>query len=112
VNRSDLPATASVVIVGGGISGASSAFFLARAGLQPIVVERLSALAALTTSQSMEAMRAQFVEPENMAMMRESIAFYEAFAERIGLPDCDIGLHQQGYLFLTTQADGLQTSSC
>jgi sarcosine oxidase subunit beta len=109
VNRSDLPATASVVIVGGGISGASSAFFLARAGLQPIVVERLSALAALTTSQSMEAMRAQFVEPENVAMMRESIAFYEAFAERIGLPDCDIGLHQQGYLFLTTQADGLQT---
>jgi sarcosine oxidase subunit beta len=102
----DIPKSADVVIVGGGISGAASAFFLARAGLKPVIVERLSALAVLTTSQSMEAIRAQFVEPENVAMMRESIAFYEAFAECTSLPGYDIGLHQQGYLFLTTHPDG------
>jgi sarcosine oxidase subunit beta len=106
VNSADLPPFADAVIVGGGISGAAAAFFLARAGLKPVIVERLSALAALTTAQSMEAMRAQFVEPENVAMMRESIGFYEAFAERTGLPGYDIGLHQQGYLFLTTRPDG------
>jgi sarcosine oxidase subunit beta len=106
VTRKDLPPTADAVIVGGGISGAASAFFLARAGLKPIVLERLSALAALTTSQSLEGMRAQFVEPENVAMMRESIAFYEVFAERTGLLGYDIGIHQQGYLFLTTRPDG------
>jgi len=109
VHSSDLPSIADAVIVGGGISGAASAFFLARAGLKPLIVERLSALAALTTSQSMEAMRAQFIEPENIAMMRESIAFYEAFPERIGMSSYDIGLHQRGYLFLTTQPDGLET---
>lgn len=108
MTRKDLPPTAEAVIVGGGISGAASAFFLARAGLKAIVLERLSALAALTTSQSLEGMRAQFVEPENVAMMRESIAFYEAFAERTGLRDYDIGVHQQGYLFLTTQPGGLE----
>lgn len=96
------------IIIGGGINGAASAFFLARAGLKPVVVERLPALANLTTSRSMEAMRAQFVEPENMAMMRESIAFYEHFAENTGLPGYTIGLHQQGYLFLTTEPDGPQ----
>jgi len=101
-----MPSRADVVIVGGGISGASSAFFLARAGLKPIIVERLSSLAALTTSQSMEGMRAQFVEPENIALMRESIAFYEAFAEHTGLIDYDIGVHQQGYLFLTAGPEG------
>ena len=100
---------AEAVIVGGGINGAASAFFLARAGVKPVIVERLSSLAALTTSQSMEAIRAQFVEPENVAMMRESIAFYEAFAERTGLTGYDISLHQQGYLFLTTEPDGLGT---
>lgn len=94
--------------MGGGINGAASAFFLARAGLRPLIVERLPALARLTTSRSMEAMRAQFVEPENVAMMAESIAFYEHFAEHTGLPGHDIGLHQQGYLFLTTQPDGAQ----
>jgi sarcosine oxidase subunit beta len=101
-----LPATADVVIVGGGISGASAAFFLSRAGLKPVIVERLPGLAALTTAQSMEAVRAQFVEPENVAMMRESIQFYEQFSARTGLAGYDIGLHQQGYLFLTTAPDG------
>jgi sarcosine oxidase subunit beta len=94
------------IIIGGGINGAASAFFLARAGLKPVIVERLPALAALTTSRSMEAVRAQFVEPENVAMMAESIAFYENFAEHTGLPGYTIGLHQQGYLFLTTHPDG------
>jgi sarcosine oxidase subunit beta len=104
----DVPKSADVVIVGGGISGAASAFFLACAGLKPVIVERLSSLAALTTAQSMEAVRAQFVEPENVVMMRESSAFYEAFAECTSLPGYDIGLHQQGYLFLTTRPDGPQ----
>lgn len=98
--------TADVAIIGGGISGAAAAFFLSRAGLKPVIIERLPALANLTTSRSMEAMRAQFAEPENIAMMRESIAFYEQFNENVGLPDVHIGLHQQGYLFLTTNEAG------
>ncbi len=100
--------TFDAIIIGGGINGAASAFFLARAGLRCVIVERLAALARLTTSRSMEAMRAQFVEPENVAMMRESIAFYERFAEYTGLDGYDIGVHQQGYLFLTTDPDGPQ----
>lgn len=95
-----------VVVIGGGISGAAAAFFLSRAGLRPIIVERMPALAALTTARSMEAMRAQFIEPENIAMMRESIAFYERFAEHTGLAHVDIGVHQQGYLFLTAAPEG------
>jgi sarcosine oxidase subunit beta len=102
----DLPAAVDAIIIGGGINGAASAFFLARAGLRAMIVERLPALARLTTSRSMEAMRAQFVEPENVAMMRESIAFYEQFAERTGLPGYEIGVHQQGYLFLTATEHG------
>ncbi len=98
-----LPAIADAVIVGGGINGAAAAFFLARAGLQPVIVERLPVLAGLTTSKSMEAFRAQFVEPEHISLMLESIDFYTHFAERTGLPDYDIGIHQQGYLFLTSQ---------
>lgn len=105
-----LPRTADVVIIGGGIIGCASAFFLHRAGLRCVIVERLPTLAGLATAQSMEAMRAQFVEPENLAMMSESIAFYKRFGAETGLgePDepYDIGLRQQGYLFLTTQADG------
>lgn len=100
-----LPPTADVVIIGGGINGAAAAFFLARAGLRPVIVERLPVLAGLTTAKSMEAFRAQFVEPEHISLMVESIDFYTHFAERTGLADCDIGIHLQGYLFLTTQPE-------
>jgi len=101
----DLPPSADAVIIGGGINGAAAAFFLSRAGLRPVIVERLPVLAGLTTSRSMEAFRAQFVEPEHIALMLESIDFYVHFAERTGLAECDIGIHQQGYLFLTAQPE-------
>jgi sarcosine oxidase subunit beta len=101
-----LPRSADVVVIGGGIIGCASAFFLSRAGLRPVIVERLPGLASLATAQSMEAFRAQFIEPENLAMMSESIRFYERFGDETGLQDCDIGMRQQGYLFLTTQEDG------
>lgn len=99
------PPTADAVIIGGGINGAAAAFFLARAGLRPLIIERLPVLAGLTTAKSMEAFRAQFVEPEHISLMLESIDFYTHFAERTGLADCDIGIHQQGYLFLTSQPE-------
>lgn len=100
------PHRADAVVIGGGIIGAASAFFLARLGLRPVLLERLPSLASLATAQSMEAFRAQFVEPENIAMMRAGIAFYERFVAETGLAECDLGLRQQGYLFLTTQQDG------
>ncbi|MEW5720893.1 MAG: FAD-dependent oxidoreductase, partial [Chloroflexota bacterium] len=97
------PATTNLVIIGGGVIGAATAFYATRAGLQTIVVEKRAALGELTTSASLAAFRAQFAEPENIAMMKESIAVFEHFAALTG---ADIGLHQQGYLFVTTAEDG------
>ncbi|MBM3130048.1 MAG: FAD-binding oxidoreductase [Chloroflexi bacterium] len=101
------PATADLVIIGGGVIGAATAFYATRAGLETIVVEKRAALGELTTSASLAAFRAQFAEPENIAMMKESIAVFERFAELTG---ADIGLHQQGYLFVTTAPDGYATA--
>jgi len=103
----DFPALADVVIIGGGIVGSATAFYASRAGLKTLVLERRLGLATLTTASSLECIRAQFEEPENIAMMKASIEVFENFAEAMGLPDdYDIGLHQQGYLFLTEDPDG------
>ena len=99
------PRTADVVAIGGGIAGTATAFWLSRAGLQTVVVERRDGLGTLTTAASAECFRAQFTEPAMMALARPSIEFFEEFAARTGLPGYDIGLHQQGYLFLTADAD-------
>lgn len=106
-DATDFPATADVVIIGGGVIGAATAFYATRAGLTVIVAEKRAGLGELTTSASLAAFRAQFAEPENIAMMRESIAVFEHFAELTGV---DIGLHQRGYLFVTTEPDGYARS--
>ena len=101
-----LPATADVVVIGGGIAGASDAFFLSRAGLSVVVLERGDQLAGLTTSQSVACFRAQWDEPDYAALVLPSIDFYGAFAERIGLPGWDIGIRRNGWLFITGAEGG------
>lgn len=108
-SEEDVPRTADVVVIGGGILGAATAFYASRAGLKTLVVEKRDGLATLTTTASEECFRAQFTEPENVAMMKASIEVFEHFAEHIGIPGYDISLHQQGYLFLTNRPDGLVT---
>jgi sarcosine oxidase subunit beta len=97
------PATADLVIIGSGVIGAATAYFATRAGLKTIVIEKRAALGELTTSASLAAFRAQFADPANIAMMQESIALFEQFQALTGT---DIGIHQQGYLFVTTKDDG------
>ncbi len=103
----ELPASADVVIIGGGIVGAASAFWLARSGRRPVILEREAGLATVTTSSSAHCIRAQFSEPENIAMMSESLGYFERFADLLDVsPEVgSIALQQQGYLFATTKPE-------
>src|SRR3954468_19498533 len=101
----DLPASADLVIAGGGIVGAATAFFAGRAGLKAVVLERRPALGTLTTPASTGAFRAQFDNPEEIALVQESISLFRNFAEVTGLRDYDIDLRQHGYLFLTASPE-------
>lgn len=102
----DFPATADLVVIGGGIVGAATAFFASRAGLVTVVLESRPGLATLNTTRSLEGVRAQFDDPDDIAMMRESLDVFERFGEVIGVPGYDVSLRQQGYLFLTQDEPG------
>ena len=104
-----LPRTADAVVIGGGIAGALDAFFLGGLGRQSLVLERGSQLAGLTTAQAVACFRAQWDEPAYARLVLPSIAFYERFADETGLPGWEIGLRQQGWLFLTASDDGPET---
>lgn len=104
----ELPSHADCVIIGGGILGAATAFYAVRAGLRAVVLEKRAALSTLTTPASAGAFRAQFDNLEEMNLVRESIEFFENFAEHTGLAGHDIGVRQQGYLWLTTRAEGAE----
>ena len=97
-----------IIIVGGGIIGVASAYFLGKSGHQVVVLEQANTLGELTTAASMQAVRAQFSDAVNIAFMQESLGFYEQFDEQLDLPGYDIGFHQQGYLFVTSEEAELE----
>jgi sarcosine oxidase subunit beta len=95
------PKTADAVVIGGGIVGVATAFWLSRAGLDTVLAEMRDGLSTLTTPNSVECFRAQFTEPPMAALAQASIKIFESFAETVGIPGYDISLHHRGYLFIT-----------
>jgi sarcosine oxidase subunit beta len=93
--------TTDAVVIGGGIVGTATAFWLSRAGLDVVLVEMRDGLSTLTTPASAECFRAQFTEPAMVALAKPSIEMFENFAEVVGIPGYNISIKQQGYLFLT-----------
>src|SRR5437879_8999607 len=100
--RSDPPATADLVVIGGGVVGAATAWQAARAGLRPIVVEARPALCTLTTPVAAGAFRLQFDNLEELTLVRESVDLFLHFEERTEQRGYALGVRQQGYLWLTT----------
>lgn len=97
----DFPKSADAVVIGGGIVGVATAFWLSRAGLDTVLVEMRDGLSTLTTPASIESFRAQFTEPTMAALAVPSIEIFENFPEVVGIADIDIGIRHQGYLFVT-----------
>ncbi len=103
-DEESFPGTADAVVIGGGIVGVATAFWLSRAGLDTVVVEMRDGLSTLTTPESIESFRAQFTEPAMSELAQESIEVFESFADMIRIPGYDIDIHHQGYLFVTDDA--------
>jgi sarcosine oxidase subunit beta len=99
------PDTADAVVIGGGIVGVATAFWLSRVGLDTVVVEMRDGLSTLTTPESIESFRAQFAEPAMSELAVAGIETFEHLADVIGIPGYDIDIHHQGYLFVTDDAD-------
>jgi sarcosine oxidase subunit beta len=94
-----LPRTADLVVVGAGVVGCATAFYATAAGLRTVVLEARPRPATLTTAAASGAFRLQFDNPEELALVREGLRLYEAFAERAGLPGYDLRIERNGYLF-------------
>ncbi len=99
-SQSDL-SKADAVVIGGGIVGTATAFWLCRAGMDVVLLEMRDGLSTLTTPASAECFRAQFAEPAMAELAIPSIEIFEHFDDVIGLPGYSISIKQQGYLFLT-----------
>jgi sarcosine oxidase, subunit beta len=95
----ELPQSAEVVVIGGGVIGASVAFHLAEAGVDVVLVERAQ-LASGSTSRAAGGVRTQFSDELNIRIGLRCIEAFERFGER---PGWEIDLKQVGYLFLLSR---------
>ena len=90
--------TADVVVVGGGVVGASAAYHLAAAGAgRVLVLERADHLAAGSTGACAGGFRFQFSSPINVRLSQASVPMITGFTQEHGLP---LDVVQDGYLFL------------
>jgi sarcosine oxidase, subunit beta len=90
--------TADVVVVGGGVVGASAAYHLASAGAGRVVVlERADHLAAGSTGACAGGFRYQFSSAINVLLSQASVPMITGFTQEHGLP---LDVEQDGYLFL------------
>lgn len=96
-----VPPTADVVIIGGGVMGASIAFHLAEAGVKDIIVVERGDLGSGSSGKPIGGVRAQFSDPLNIELGSRSLRAYQDFPHR---PGADIRLDRVGYLFLLTSA--------
>jgi sarcosine oxidase subunit beta len=101
-----VPPTAEVVIIGGGVMGASVAFHLAEAGVTDVVVVERGELGSGSSAKPIGGVRAHFSDPLNIELGRRSLRAFHDFPAR---PGADIGLDTVGYLFLLTTAEQAET---
>ena len=107
-HRSEPPRTADLAVVGGGIVGAATAFHAARAGLDVVILERRPALASLTTAAAAGGFRLQLDDEEEYHLIRESVELFLNFEESTDQRQFDARVRPQGYLWLTTTAEGAE----
>jgi sarcosine oxidase subunit beta len=91
--------TADVVIVGGGVIGASIAYHLSLRGVGRVIVLERDRLGSGSTGKNAGGIRLQFSTEVNVRLSQRALPRLEAFKDEMGV---DPQFHQVGYLFLIT----------
>lgn len=88
--------TADAIIIGGGILGAATGYYLAKNGFKVILLEK-KYLCSGSTGRCIGGVRQQFTTPTSIKVAMESVRLFSNMEEELG---AQIEWYQGGYLFL------------
>jgi sarcosine oxidase subunit beta len=101
-----LPKTADIVIIGGGVMGASTAYHLADRGQKNVLLlEKDEFFGQGATGRCAGGIRYQFATEVNVRLSIESLPMFERFEEEIGQA---VDYRRCGYLFLLSREEDLR----
>jgi glycine/D-amino acid oxidase-like deaminating enzyme len=96
------PEAADVVVIGGGIMGSAAAYYLAKAGLDVVLVEK-DKVAAQQSGRNWGFVRTQYRDPAELPIALEALAVWPSLERELGAP---IAWQRSGCIFLAgTEAD-------
>ncbi len=98
--KKDLPEKAHVVIIGGGIIGASIAWNLGKMGIDNVVLLEKGQAGEGSTGKCAGGIRVQFSTEININFSIYSMKFFDSFQNTMGV---DPEFHRIGYLFLASK---------
>jgi glycine/D-amino acid oxidase-like deaminating enzyme len=93
-----------VAIVGGGIVGSATAYYLMKHGFggSVAIIEQDTSYTRGCTALSCGGIRQQFSTPENIALSKFGLNLIRNLKQEFG-PEADVGFKEQGYLILATR---------
>jgi len=93
--------TADIIIVGGGVVGCSTAYYLAKAGANKVILLERGDICSGGTAKSCAIVRTHYSIEANLLHAVESLKIFANFDEIVG---GDVGWHRTGYLILGPEA--------
>jgi sarcosine oxidase, subunit beta len=97
-----VPEKVEIAIVGGGVMGLAIAYYVARHGLDDVVVIERGYLAEGASGRNGGGVRQQWATEINIRLMQESVELCRRFAVDVGV---NVWFRQGGYLFLARSAN-------
>lgn len=99
-----IPETADIVVIGGGIIGVSTAWFLAKQGIDVVLCEK-GHIAGEQSGRNWGWVRLQGRDPRELPMMLESMRIFSGLEDEIGE---SVGFSRGGCLFMADSDKDLQ----
>jgi len=103
--HSSLPASADVVVIGGGIVGTCAAYYLAKRGVDVVLLEK-GQIGAEQSSRNWGWCRQQNRDARELPIATKSLDLWDRFAEEIGE---DVGFRRCGLLYLSNSEAEIAT---
>jgi sarcosine oxidase subunit beta len=96
--------TADAVVIGGGILGASTAYYLCQLGFGKIYILEKHTLASGSTGKSAAVVRSFYSNEVCVKLARRAVDLFEHFHEELGE---DVGFNQIGYMVITNHPESV-----